>query len=198
MEQAQGLSTNKGKRRSRKHPIKGGIVGDDQVGGGSQRGHGLLVELLAEQLVTGDAGKSDHLCVERLAGILKTGIAGQHVIEHALGGEVEGQTRQLDDLIAGGVQPGGLDVDDQAEALQGGRVIVGIAGDHRDAAQNAVVAALLQAEDGQLFEIGGIGHLDLRCRGPYPSCTLAAPPRGQRCEEITARREAAAAQGAGR
>jgi hypothetical protein len=78
---------------------------------------------------------------------------------------VEGQTRQLDDPVTGGIEPGGLDVDDQAEALQGGRVIVGVAGDHRNAAQNAVVAALLQA-DGQLFEIGGIGHLNLRCRGP--------------------------------
>ena len=140
-------------------------MGDDQVGGGCQRGHGLVVELLAAQLVIGDAGEPDHLFVERLAGILETGIAGQHVIEHALGGEVEGQTRQLDDPVAGGIEPGGLDVDDQAEALQGGRVIVGIAGDHRDAAQDAVVAALLQA-DGQLFEIGGIGHLNLRCRGP--------------------------------
>ena len=140
-------------------------MGDDQVGGGCQPGDGLVVELLAEQLVIGDAGEPDHLFVQRLAGILESGISGQHVIEHALGGEVEGQTRQLDDPVAGGVQPSRLDVGNQAEAPCGGRVIVGIAGDHRDAAQNAVVAALLQA-NGHLFEIGGIGHLNLRCRRP--------------------------------
>jgi hypothetical protein len=44
-------------------PVGGGIVGDDQIGGGCQRGHGLLVELLPEQLVIGDAGKPDHLFV---------------------------------------------------------------------------------------------------------------------------------------
>jgi hypothetical protein len=84
---------------------------------------------------------------------------------------VEGQARQLDDPVAGWIEPGGLDVDDQAEALQGGRVIVRIAGDHRNAAQNAVVAALLQA-DGQLFEIGGIGHLNLQCRWAQRSALI--------------------------
>jgi hypothetical protein len=57
--------------------------------------------------------------VERLAGILETGIAGQHAVQRALGGEVEGQACQLDNLVALGIEPGGLDVDDQAEALQG-------------------------------------------------------------------------------
>ena len=135
------------------------------IGGGCQRDDGLLVELVAAQLVIGDAGEPDHLFVQRPARVLEAGIARQHVIEHALGGEVEGQARQLDDPVAGGIEPGGLDVDDQAEALQRARVIVGISGDHRDAAQNAVVAALLQAGC-QRFQVSAVGHLNLRCRGP--------------------------------
>ena len=67
-----------------------------RLAGLAERDHGVLVEVLAAQLIISDAGKPDHLFVERLAGILETGIAGQHVIEHALGGEVEGQTCQLE------------------------------------------------------------------------------------------------------
>jgi Histidine kinase-, DNA gyrase B-, and HSP90-like ATPase len=43
--------------------VEGCVVSDDQVDGGCQRGHGLLVEPLADQLVIGDVGKSDHLFV---------------------------------------------------------------------------------------------------------------------------------------
>ena len=146
-------------------PVEGGIVGDDQIGGRRPRGHVVVVELLAAQLVIGDAGEPNYLFVKRLAGILETGIAGQHVVEHALGGEVEGQARQLDDPVGVGLDPGGLDVDDHAEAFDGGGVVIGVTRHHWHTAQNAVVAALLQA-DGQLFQIGEIGHLNLRCRGP--------------------------------
>jgi hypothetical protein len=99
--------------------------------------------------------------MERLSGILEAGIAGQDVIEHALGGEMEGQACQLDDPVAGGIEACGLDVDDQAEALDGGGIVVGIARHHRNAAQDAVVAALFQAGS-QLFQVGGVGHRNLQ------------------------------------
>ena len=67
---------------------------------------------------------------------------------------MEGQTRQLDNPVADRVERGGLDVDNQAEASHGGKVIVGIAGDHGNAAQNAIIAALLQA-DSQLSRSAG-------------------------------------------
>jgi hypothetical protein len=42
-------------------PDEGRIVSDDQIGGGRQRGHGLVVELPAKQLIVGDAGKPHDL-----------------------------------------------------------------------------------------------------------------------------------------
>jgi hypothetical protein len=112
-------------------------------------------------MIIGDAGQPDDLLMQRLAGILKAGIARQDIIEHALGGEMEGQARQLDDPVAGGIEAGGLDVDDQPEALDGGGIFVGVARHHRDPAEDAVVAALLQAKS-HLLQIGAIGHLNLR------------------------------------
>ena len=86
----------------------------------------------------------DHLCVERLPEILETGRAGQHVIKHA--SEEKWHCRLASSTIRSlsGSSPAVSTSTIRPKALQGGRIIVGIASQW-NAAQNAVIAALLEA-----------------------------------------------------